>query len=329
LTVEYIVKINIELSECLDKMGLKDDAIKELTDLLNNIEINNLKSEIYKAIADILDEDKEADIRAIALLKSVEYAPNNQSYIFDAAYALSHTQIPELSVITYDTLLKLNAKHSSALNNIGVQFSELGMPFKSIEYYNKSAEENNTLAMANIANKFMNKGFENDALMILNKAKSYDNPHSNVNLALANIKEKKDQENNTLSLIESVAIKQKMFFSEYADAYFKPLSKDLDINGEWVSDSNNIFTITREDKTIKAIWDSNKEGMKCEGSLNNKASKIKFYKKTWSYFKLLKNEYEWDDTPKTGYLYISNESTTVKIYVKDLDHLYLILKRTT
>ena len=57
-----------------------------------------------------------------------------------------------------------------ALNNLGVQYETLKMPGKCVESYYKSADHKETLAMANLAQKYLDQGFVNNAKELIDKA---------------------------------------------------------------------------------------------------------------------------------------------------------------
>src|SRR6185369_1067483 len=114
------------------------------------------------------------------LEKALEIKPENTSLRFDAAYAQSHTDLSQLALANYDTLIRQEPDNSMAINNLGVEVDRLNMPIRSASYFKDSAEKNNTLAMANLGYRYLNRGFAKEAEEILRNAQKLENVYPNV-----------------------------------------------------------------------------------------------------------------------------------------------------
>ena len=81
-----------------------------------------------------------------------------------------------------------------AWNNLGVAFDEFAMRSKSVSAYRKAEEAGETLAMSNLARKFISAGFVEEAEAECNKALKLQDYHKNIGHTLAKLKDLPDEE---------------------------------------------------------------------------------------------------------------------------------------
>jgi len=315
----------VSIAKCMSKMGQTGDGLKTLTASLNQVEHGKAKAILYKGIADLQEIQGNSMLRAIALQKVLEYKPEDQRKLFDAAYAQSAAKLSPLSATNYHTLLKFAPDNYSALNNLCVECEALGMSIKSVNYYKQAVEHNNTVAMSNVAYRYINQGFEQEAREILDKANSMENPHRNVGEAIANLADRKENEEKKWEDVIDQGVKQQQFFWLYAEAYFEPINASPSFEGEWVSKSGNVFVVEEEGKKIVGKWESEKDGEKFEGCICNLSAEITYQEKEGG-LGLLSKPY-WGSSHK-GFACLSRDRKTLNIHIVEKDPLiFLVLTK--
>lgn len=184
----------VSSSRSLFRGGHQDEAIEKLMGLLGIETSPDAKTELYQGLAWIHEQLGDSLLRAFALEKALEFRPNDTSLRFSAAYSYSQTELKTLALLHYQILLSFTPDESMALNNIGVEYDRLQMPRRSVAKYKSAAESGNTLAMANLAFKYLPAGFAEEAAAILAKARELENPHPNVGRAMASLADGADGE---------------------------------------------------------------------------------------------------------------------------------------
>lgn len=120
LSTEEFRKIFNLLSkcDCMAKIGRKNEAVEELFDAVRvTKEYPNL-SICFKKLGELSDNDGE--MSSLFLEKASEYAPNETSSLFRAAYALSNQDFVGLSSVIYKRLLEFDPKDAIAWNNLAI-----------------------------------------------------------------------------------------------------------------------------------------------------------------------------------------------------------------
>ena len=199
-------------ASCLNKLNKSERALELLGNALSNLDSDMAKATLYETISSIEKGRGNKEAAALAREKVVEYEPENATARFDAAHAQGNSGLHILSALNYDTLLRFNKKDSAALNNLGVECLTLGLPAKTIGFYKKAMEQKSTIAMANLAYKYMNEGFSEEAASMLENAKSLDNIHPKVGSGIAALQKMKDQEEESWKKILSTGVQQQDFF---------------------------------------------------------------------------------------------------------------------
>lgn len=300
---KVISKYEIEKAANLHRDGRKQDAFEMLEGLLVRYPQKELQKNIYEEIAHLYKSDEDQELAALATEKMIECGKEDSEAYFSAAYAYSDVKLEKLSLLHYKKALKLG-KSPWALNNIGVQYDNLGMPIKSMEAYDKSIEKDNTLAAANRAYRLMDAGFIKEAKELLNQAKDKEDVHPNVHTALASIAKKEEAEEEKEKKIVEDAKQQKDFMRDYASKYFtkaepKKAQGDFKIYGKYeakvsVNKGKILITWEKPGFTEGFFYDQ-----KIEGTLHNNACKVIFYDSK------VEGGFEKDTE---GYLYIESEA---------------------
>lgn len=182
---------------------------------------------------------------------------------------------------------------------------------KCVTYYKQAVDVKETLAMANLANKYIHLGFEKEAQDLLDLAMSEKNPHKNVGQSLASLAENKEKEEKEWDAIASVALRQQQFFWEYAAAYFENPKNEVQFIGTWEATDGHVFNIMQEDDNIDGKWELDTYGENFYGKLYNRALQIKYRKKSLNPFAAITN---WD-TGEDGFAYVDSNGETLHILV--------------
>jgi tetratricopeptide (TPR) repeat protein len=317
----------VSLSKCLTTVGRKDESLKELSGGFSRVSDSAAKARLYGGIADVHEVDGNGILKAIALQKVLQLSPERVNALFPAAYALSHEEISPLAAMNYDTLVRFDKKNSSALNNLGVEYDRLGLPIASVSYFKKASERKETLAMANLAFRYIGQGFEDEANDIIIQAKSEKNPHKNVGTAMASITESKEKEEKEWESIKSIGVKQQQFLWEYAEAIFEPGKLRVSFDGQWIAPNGKVFLLSQKDQTLQGIWESENDGEKFDGNVQNRAAQIKFSKKGAGLGLLIAQNW---GSPEDGLIFLTQDGKEIQVQLgSKKDFRFLRLKRNT
>ncbi len=237
-------------SKALFRAGKKERAFSLLMNELSKDE----SSELYEGLAELFQMNGDHELRALALEKALEQKPNDKGILFSAAYSFGEAKQGRLALLHYKTLLDFSPDAAISLNNLGVQYQEQDMHILSVSSYDKAAELGETLAMANLAYKYMNAGFLGHASAILSKAMSKEDVHPNVGSALAALsKKQEDEKSQEQGFLES-AREQRRFNSEFAQAYFVASAGGSQFAGDWKVNEKRHLTVTVSGSRMTATW---------------------------------------------------------------------------
>jgi tetratricopeptide (TPR) repeat protein len=125
--------------------------------------------------------------------RTVEIQPDNDDTRFLLAYEHSERGDNDLALFHY---LKIRPaeRHPGTWNNLGVAFERTGLLGKAVSAYRESERLGETLAMSNLAQKFMSAGFLSEAEEECEKALKIENFHQNVASTLAELRTAPEEE---------------------------------------------------------------------------------------------------------------------------------------
>jgi len=226
-----------ELSKSLSKLGKVNESYEVIISFLNE-KRNSLKenemAEIYKILSEVAKLNKDDNLFLNFAEKSLEINPHDSDLRFSLAYKYSELGEDELALHHYKILSQMNPS-GAVCNNLGVTYENLGMHSLSVTFYKKAMNEyNNTLATANLAYKYIDKGFLAEAEEILKKAKQYENYHPNVDSAFQKLQKvregEKDKEEEILDNIKE----ENEFRKEFTSLFIQSIDEKF-IEGKWES----------------------------------------------------------------------------------------------
>lgn len=188
----------------------KHDFNKYLDEIIEIDTDNNNKEIFYRAILQIANKEKNNFLYTLALEAAITEYPLDSNLRFDLAYKYSEINKNELSYYHYKFLCKHSDINSTFYNNMGVAAANLQLHGKSVDAYRKAEELEETLAMSNLAYKFIDQGFYKEAEEICNKGLKIKDYHKNIITALSTIEHnKKNEADNEKKYSENVEILRK------------------------------------------------------------------------------------------------------------------------
>ncbi len=279
-----IVQSNIKLSEVLVVDGKISEAKSLIISSLHTVSSRHNKSLLFLALSDI---EKELENKVMSIFckdKSLEYDPDNRDELFNSAYQASEEKINELTLSNYVTLLRIDPKNSTALNNLGVCAQNLNLKIKAIENYKAASNLNQTLAMANQSTLLLEAGFADEAEEIAKKASQLKNPHENVYSLLSRIATFRKEQNAKWNDIVSHAKSRQQFIRNYTNGFY--IKSNFSFEGEWTTETQISLHIVVNDNRMESSWKetinaplNNLYLVKISGEITNSSFKGK-YKKT-------------------------------------------------
>lgn len=278
---KYAREAAIDAADCVFKLGREEEAFARLMKELPRVKKFSEKASVFQALASLYERAKEPELRAIALEKALEFAPNDTTFRFGAAYAYAEVSFHRLSYLHYSHLLSFAPNDESALNNIAVQCEVLKMPLRSISNYKKAFEKGNTLAAANLAFRYLGSGFKEEAEKVLEAAKGSKNMHANVGSAIAALAQGVQYEADTAETVGANAAKTQQFLSHFGNAYFTPESPTKGLNGNWFSSKGYFLQIEENDGQIVGHWEESGVKKRFHGLLSNRGARITLER--WGY----------------------------------------------
>ncbi|MBK6913740.1 MAG: hypothetical protein IPH11_08725 [Ignavibacteriales bacterium] len=187
----------------------KKDYKDFVATLLSLDENGTFREIFYSTISQLAKLQKDDYLYFLILEAALNDFPLNSTFRFDLAYRYSEVNNNEMAYYHYNFLTKHFDEGSSYWNNYGVTASQLKFPNKAISAYRKSEELGETLAMSNIAYKFITEGFFSEAELICRKALEIKNYDKHVLSALSQIETNKTNEiEKENKLLENARLKR-------------------------------------------------------------------------------------------------------------------------
>ncbi len=251
--IEDIITCYEEAGICLALDNKYNDAIELLSKPLNEDVFKEHKAWILSVLARIAKMSKDSEKLFIYGENSLELDPSNTKLRFDLAYEHSKKGNNKLSLLHYIKLTDTK-KSPVGLNNLGVQYKTLQLPAKSVESYFKAAEYKETLAMANIAQNYLDEGFIKDANGMIKKANKLSEEgvevSGNIGFAKNRLDEILEHENNKEKETLSEAEKEREFRIKYSEAYYSRIDINKEkFDGIWQTPWGNLKLILDESKS--------------------------------------------------------------------------------
>lgn len=156
-----------------------------------------LEVELLNTICDISEEVKDWELWLEATERLVEIDPDSDER-FQLAYRHAEEGRNDLALVHY-TNIPFGKRSDMAWNNLGVSLDHFKMPSKSVAAYSTAAGMGSSLAMSNIAYKYMASGFVERADEMFQKGLDATDPHPNAAEGLAKLRRLHDEESAKLT----------------------------------------------------------------------------------------------------------------------------------
>jgi Tfp pilus assembly protein PilF len=278
--------------------GDASTAYEEIKEEINKSEAPRVTSLLYVGISNLYHRSGNMELKAISLEKAIECSPNDKDLRFDAAYSYNDAGLVHLSLLHYLKATEFDPDHSSALNNVGIVYGQLGMPVKQIKSYKRASNNKNTLASANMAYQYIEAGFAEEAKILLQEANQEENVHSNVNKALSALADARQSEDDKEkeSLEEARIRRQHLLL--FAEAYFDSSVSMYVMDSEWKLADGVTVAAEKKGEVFEFGWERKENRYLIRTQIENRSLKVLEYNREHPNSVILAD---------TGYAYISKD----------------------
>ncbi len=263
-------------ADSLYESGKREEAFARIMLELGKAGSKEVESHLYEGLATLYEKAREPELRALAIEKALEGRPNNPSLRFQAALGYDHESFTRLALMHYRKQLDFHPDDVASLNNIGIEYDRLKMPMRSVRNFKKSAEHNETLAMANLAYQFLSAGFASEATQILDRARTMADVHSLVGSAIAYMAQMEEAEKEVEEKCIEAAHDQQRFLAAFGEAFFVTQSKKqpaANFAGRWKLPDGVEIDVTQVDGTIQSTWEVGTTKLSLTGIVRNRGFK--------------------------------------------------------
>ena len=329
--------------KCAAKEGKFTQAYEMLYSLLHDNDFANQKAIILSALADISKTNEDWERFFAYAEGSLDSDASNSELRFNLAFQYRQSGHQKLSLLHYKNLTS-SLTHPMGLNNLGIGYNHFELFGKSITSYFESAKHKTTLAMANIAQAYLNKGFWKDAETFINKANSLSTEgievHGNIGYAKNQLERMRKEEDSKESETLIQAGKEREFRIKHAECFFSQTDiAKTDIDSLWetpwgklkltLDDASKTFKIEEQKKEATDGKNGSRTVIVINGSIEKLSGRYEIkveeivkrtYLPTWSPEKKTIHQ-------ATGYmLFDVKDITTIDIMEKDKEENIKFLK---
>ncbi len=238
-------------ARAMQKERGKDCELEQwILDKFDEYQLNDdisVKGPLFNALSDFSKDNNCAYDHLAYCEKYIELKPNDNDKRFDLALAYSKAGKREVALGHYLTVPH-NESGSVNLNNVGVCYANLDMPGKAVESYKTAIEMGNTLSSSNLAYKYINEGFYEEASDLYKDAVKKEDFHKNIGGVITKISKLKEEESNKETKVNEEFLKQKELFLKYANARVSKF--DRDIKGMWSDVLGSNFSLSLEKNNL-------------------------------------------------------------------------------
>jgi Flp pilus assembly protein TadD len=173
------------------------------------------------AVKDLAEIAKDDEATIAAMERTLELLPDDDEMRFLLAYKHSERGDNDLALFHY---LKIRPaeRQPATWNNLGVAFEQTGLSGKAVNAYRESERLDETLAMSNLAQKFMSAGFLGEAQQQCEKALKIENFHQNVASTLAELRTIPEEEDKKQAETLEKAKPRSDFYRLFGHAISRP-----------------------------------------------------------------------------------------------------------
>lgn len=317
----------VSQAQAVQTTGEDSEALIILSRAIAEAEDDASLAILYRGVGRLYGSMDDQEMRALALESALQLRPNDINLRFNTAYAYSQVGYEQLSMFHYETLLQFAPDNETSRNNLGVAYDELGLKIRSTRAYRRASENDQTLASANLAYKYMGQGFADEASSILKAARAKDEVHANVGSAISDLAQREEQENKKRDEIVEGSRKLRRFFLSFSSAMISHQGQSASVEGTWTSETPTEFTVTQSQTKFTMSWEIENQKHRIVGDIANLGTRAA--KQMMKYSLLNREEMGFEDSGKAfGYLDERSETWHLLIVEKS-EFEYIGLARGT
>ncbi|QGY79492.1 tetratricopeptide repeat protein [Sphingorhabdus lacus] len=200
---------------------------------------------LARGISRFAEAEKNDTLRIEAMEQMIWLRPDDDDTRFSLAFAHSEASNNDMALHHYLAIPHARRKEGT-WNNIGVAYQHFSIPARSIDAFRHAASEGNTLAMSNLAYRYLNVGFLKEAKEQLDNALNTEEPHKNVSEALSSVMETPDKEKKEVDEILASASKKIAAFEKLGQAILEP--DIITLNAEWICPDCELTVAIKDSK---------------------------------------------------------------------------------
>lgn len=202
-----------------NEIGKAHALTQQIKVLARNVE--NGEPSLIRILRQVAEKQKNNDAVLGLTECLLQHTPDDVDSRFGLAYEYSQAALEDVALLHY---LRIHhpERSSAAWNNLGVQFEHFNLEASAVDAYRKAEELGETLAMSNLAYKFIKLGFLHEASEICKKAVRLENCDKRVNQAITRLKELPDEESKKQEDVTRNALALSEFFIEFGRALTQP-----------------------------------------------------------------------------------------------------------
>ena len=189
-------------------------------------ESGNGELQILKVLRKLAELEKEDEATLAIMERIVEVDPSDIDTHFSLAYKHSKCGNDDLALLHY-LKIPFQERNSMTWNNLGVVFDRFSLPAKSVDAYRRAEGMAETLAMSNLASKFISAGFLLEAQKQCDDALAIENYHKNIPHTLARLKGLPDQEDKKEAELLEKAKPKSDFYEQFGRVASRPDLSEL------------------------------------------------------------------------------------------------------
>ena len=148
---------------------------------------------ILESLRSVAETSKDSQAEIASMQRIVEIDPSDFYVRYPLAFKHSETDNYELALYHY-LQIPLDRRSPGIWNNIGVAYDKLKLTSKAVQAFQKAQDGGETLAMSNLAHKFLSARFLVEARSLIENALKLPKPHRNVAQALARADSQMEEE---------------------------------------------------------------------------------------------------------------------------------------
>ncbi len=176
---------------------------------------------ILRTLNEVAKHKNDAEVSIASLERIIELTPDDYEARFALGYEHSEKSRDNLALFHY-TKIPIPERDGGTWNNIGVSRDQVGLVAQSVDAYIQAESDENTLAMSNLAAKYLKVGFLVEAKAKCEEAMKLKDPSTNVGRTWADSKALPDKENERLKTILADAAPISNFYRQFGHAMTLP-----------------------------------------------------------------------------------------------------------